>query len=122
MTNKFEILNNTTTNATSPAFKVNLRDAIGVNDTEYSAYFELQGVLGGAVLSWQKLCQPVGGGAATYLEILDDSVSLNTNFPATAGCILMSLGIKFNDSMQLVVSGVSGTTNITITGINISAA
>lgn len=122
MSNKFEILNNATIDGDSAIFKVNQRNALGVNDTQYSAYFEIQGVLDGAVLSWQKECQAVGAGAATFLEIEDDTLRIKDNFPAAGKCYILPLGIKFDDRMKFVISNAGASTDITVTGINISAA
>lgn len=114
MSNKIAIFSSQDADGTSINFKINPREGLGVTDTEYSAYLEIFGSLGGGTLSLQKQC--IDG---TFRELEDETSKLATKFPSSGKLLVMPFGFKSQDGFRFVLAGAT-TPNLTITGINMS--
>lgn len=116
MSNKIAIFSGQDDNGTSIEFKINAREGLGVTDTEYSAYFEIFGSVGGGTLSFQKEC--IDG---TFRELEDDTADIASKLPASGKALLIGVGFKSEDKFRFVLSGATAP-DLTITGINMSEA
>jgi hypothetical protein len=96
----------------SVIFKISPREGVGISDTDYSAYFEIFGSLGGGTLSLQKEC--IDG---TYREAEQISIDIAADFPSSGKVLLQSFNFKDQSNWKFVLAG-STTPSLTITGIN----
>lgn len=117
MSNQFPIFSAQAEDADSVEFRIAERDGVGVNDTDYSAYFEIFGSLGGGALALKKKCLD-----GTFREAENLTTAINQDLPSSGKCALIS--VNFKDPTGIFKFTLSGATTpeLTITGINMRGA
>lgn len=117
MSNQFVIFSEQDEDADSALFTISPRDGVGISDTDYSAYFEIFGSLGGGSLALHKKCKD-----GTFREAENLTTALNVDFPSSGKCALISMNFKDPTGIfKFVLSG-STAPELTITGINMQGA
>jgi len=116
MPNIIEIFDNIVADATSEPFKITVPDSIGSNDTDFSAYFEIFGGLGGGTLTLEKKC--VDG---IYRNLAEESTEIAGLFPPTSSDVLV-MAINYKDPEELFRFKLTGATasTLSIYGINMN--
>jgi len=117
MSNQFVIFSAQDEDADSALFSVSPREGVGISDTDYSAYFEIFGSLGGGTLTLQKKC--IDG---NFKEVENLTSSFNADLPSSGKCALISM--NFKDPTGIFKFNLAGSTTpeLTITGINMQGA
>ncbi len=115
MSNKFKIFENQTEDGDSVVFRISERAGVGISDTEFSAYFEIHGSLGGGTLSLQKECND-----GTYREFEEATNNITTLFPSSGKMNALPMNYKDSGNWKFVLSGATDA-SLYITGINMQA-
>jgi hypothetical protein len=117
MSNQFVIFEEQVVDGDSAEFSISPRDSVGIADTDYSAYFEIFGDLGGGVLTLLKKCKD-----GTFREAENLTNSFNQDLPSAGKCALISM--NFKDPTGIFKFNLTGATSpeLTITGINMQGA
>lgn len=116
MSNQFVIFEEKAVDGDSAEFSISARDSVGVADTDYSAYFEVFGGLGGGSLVLKKKCKD-----GTFREAENVNTAFNQDFPSSGKCALIAM--NFKDPSGIFKFTLTGATDadLTITGINMNA-
>lgn len=116
MSNAITIFDAITTDTISSEFRTILPDSKNFADTEFSAYLEIFGGIGGGVLNLQKKC--VDGTFKTVKRATDE---IADKFPAAGEVLIIALNYKSGESFRLELAGATGAT-LTVGGINLKFA
>ena len=103
MTNSIKLFDDQTDDGDSAEFIINTPTSKGYADTEFSAYLELYGSLGGGTLELHK---EVIAGSNTFLNMKEESDDINTNFPTEVDDLLVRpINYKSGEKLKLVLTG-----------------
>ena len=117
MSNSIILFDNQVADGDSVVFTINRPASKGYADTQFSSYLEIYSGAGGLGSGTLSLFKEAKDGVFRKLAI--ESNTLNNNFPAIVGEMLIeSMNYKSDEKFKLVLAGATGA-NLFVNGYNI---